>query len=223
VTSRTDAVRKIADVLKQCSDIAPFSRGKEQKMPSAAQRVPSLPPAEWTDEVRDVFELIEGPAGRNADTHTNSVLVLANHPELATAVLTFHKRIAALSPFPLRLREMVILRVAWLRQTQYATGQHRRIGRQAGLTDIDFRALEAGDEADGWSPLERLAVRAAGEMCQTSRISAATWAGLEAELPRRDLMVLVYLIGQYELNCWMFNAMQVEIEPELWDASLPPA
>jgi alkylhydroperoxidase family enzyme len=192
-------------------------------MPHIAQRIPPLPSSEWTPEAREVFALIEGPEARERGASTNSVLTLANHPELATAVLTFHKQVAAVFSMPLRLRELVILRIAWLRQTQYAWAQHCRIGRQAGLGDADIDAVKEGRDGPGWSELERLAVRAAGELCETARISDETWSRLAGQLTRKPLMELIYLIGQYELNCLMFNAMKVEIEPELWDPALPAA
>jgi alkylhydroperoxidase family enzyme len=168
--------------------------------------------------------MAEGAQAREAGATTNATLTLANHPELATAVFTFHKAIAQLCSFPLRLRELIILKVAWERRTQYAWGQHRRIGRDAaGLDEADFEAIRSGGEGLGWSSLERLAVRAAGELCATNRISDATWNGLAAELPQTTLMELIYLIGQYELNCWMFNAIRTEIDPELADPALPEA
>jgi 4-carboxymuconolactone decarboxylase len=205
------------------NQITMISEMDATKMPSPAQRIPPLPASEWTPEAREVFAFIEGPEARERGARTNSVLTLANHPDLALAVLGFHKRVAELSPFPLQLRELVILRIAWLRQTQYAFAQHCRIGRQAGLGDDDLAAIKAGEDGTGWSDLEKYAVRAAGEMCETARIADATWAGLDQALDRKSLMVLLYLIGQYELNCWMFNAMRVEIEPELWEPSLPQA
>jgi alkylhydroperoxidase family enzyme len=187
-----------------------------------APRIPPLPPSDWTPEAREVFAL-ESPEAREKGARTHAVLTLANHPELAKAVLGFHKQFAAVFSLPLRLRELVVLKIAWARQTQYAWAQHCRIGRNAGLGEADFEAIRAGRDGEGWSELERLAVRAAGEMCQADRIADETWAALSRLLDRRTLMELIYLIGSYELNCWMFNAMRVEIEPELWEESLPPA
>jgi alkylhydroperoxidase family enzyme len=192
-------------------------------MPSPRQRIQPLPPDSWTDAAREVFALAEGPEARERGARTNATLTLANHPELATAVFTFHKAIARICSFPLRLRELVILKVAWERRTQFAWGQHVRIGREAGLGDADFHAIRTGGEGAGWSEVERLAVRAAGELCATNRIADATWDGLAAHLSRTELMELIYLIGQYELNCWMFNAIRTEIEPELVDPAMPEA
>ena len=57
-------------------------------MPDATPRIPPLPPAEWTEEVRDFFAIMEGPEGREKGSRYNIILTFAHYPLMAGAFNT---------------------------------------------------------------------------------------------------------------------------------------
>ena len=60
------------------------------------------------------------------------------------------------SSLPPREREIVMLRMGWLCQSEYEWAQHARIGKaQAGLSNQDIHRIAEGPAAAGWSDFER--------------------------------------------------------------------
>jgi alkylhydroperoxidase family enzyme len=192
-------------------------------MQTPVQRIPNVPPSDWTGEVRDVFGVEEGMQAMANGSISNAILALANHPDLAIPFLTLHMRFLFLLRATPMLREIVILRVSWLRQTQYEWGHHSLMARAQGVDEAHLEALKAGPEDPIWTAAERAALRVVDEFCNTARVGDEAWAELNRHLGRKEVMELLFLAGQYEMVCRTFNAMRIEIEPAYWNPSLPGA
>lgn len=149
------------------------------------------------------------PAGANAFG------VLARHPALATAFLSFNGHLQYRSTLPARYREVVVLRVAMLRRCAYEWAQHVLLAADAGLTEAEIGRVAAAPDAPQWSPLERALMRAADELIGVATISDATWAALAAELSEHQLMDLVFTIGAYEMVAMTFHAFGVEPDRDM--------
>lgn len=175
-------------------------------------RVPPVPPAEWTPEMRDFFAIMEGPEAREKGSQFNVVLTLANHPQMASPFMNYYKVLLSNSTLSLRLREIVTLRIAWRLQSEYEWTQHVAIGKDIGLGDEHIEAIKQGAEVAIWSDLERDAVRAVDQLGTRSQIDDETWDGLSKHLNRREMMELLFIIGTYTLLCYAFNAMGVQLE-----------
>lgn len=189
-------------------------------MPSETQRIPPVPRAEWTDEVKGFFEFMLGPDAREEGSNFNIVMVLANHPELSKAMWKFHKRAMDLWQGSPQLREIVMLRLSWRNQTAYEWSHHCRSASEAGVTDEQIEACKEGPTAHLWSELERLTLLAADQLHDTSRIDDRTWAALARHFDIKQMMELVYLIAEYEMNCRAINAFRVEVEPDFFEPSV---
>ena len=62
----------------------------------------------------------------------------AHHPALAQAFFPFNGHVLHGTTLPVRLRAIVVLRVAVKRQAAYVWAQHFFNGRDAGLTDEEI-------------------------------------------------------------------------------------
>jgi alkylhydroperoxidase family enzyme len=175
-------------------------------------RIPPVPAAQWTAEVREFFAIMEGPAARDKGSQFNPVLTMANHPALASAFMSYYKMLMTTSTLSLRLREIVTLRVAWRHQSEYEWTQHVAMGKSVGLGDEHIEAIKRGADAPVWSDLERGALRAVDELASRSQIEEATWNELSKHLDHREMMELLFVIGTYTLLCYAFNAMGVQLE-----------
>lgn len=100
---------------------------------------------------------------------------------------------------PRRQTELVILRVAALRECAYEFEHHTLLGRRAGVTAEDLERVRAGSTADGWSDAERLLMLAAEELVTTKDLSDATWDRLRAAYDDRGALEIVLLIGHYDM------------------------
>ena len=174
-------------------------------MKPRTMRLAPLPESEWTEEVRDALgaRVMDGRA-------FNIFTTLAHHPSLLKRWLVFGGHILGGSTLSPRQREILILRTGYRCKSEYEWGQHARIARLVGLTDAEIRRLTEGPDAPGWDPAEALLLRAADELHDDQVVSDATWAALGKELDAKQLIDLVFTVGQYTLVSMALNTLGVQ-------------
>ena len=122
------------------------------------------------------------------------------------------------SSLPPREREIVMLRMGWLCQSEYEWAQHARIGKeQAGLTNADIHRIAEGPTAAGWSDFERTLLRMVDELRYDTMISDATWTALRAKYSVQQVMEALYTAAQYQLVSMALNSLGVQLDPGLED------
>lgn len=187
-------------------------------MTETGQRIPSVPEERWTDEVRDVFAVLEGEEGRRNGSKWNFTHFFVNHPTLARAWLEYNRAFVSGSFDPL-LREIIILRTAHHHRSAYEWDMHAEIGRHHfGMTDTQFDAIREGPAAPLWTDLERDCLRAVDQLCATYDIDDALWAALLSRLDHRRIMELLFLVGSYGTLSMVLNAVRMppEKNPARW-------
>lgn len=151
----------------------------------------------------------------SSESPLNIIKTLANHPELSEAWTPFASYILGANSLPTRDREILILRTGFLCGAAYEWGHHARLGREAGLTDQEILDIAKGPNAEGWSSFERALIRAVDELHRDAAISDRTWAYLGARYDDKQLMDLVFTIGQYHMVSMALNAFRVQPEEGL--------
>jgi len=147
--------------------------------------------------------------------------MLAHHPPLAKAFMTFNAHVAGASTLSTRVRELAILRISWLRRAEYEFVQHVILGKRAGLTDSEIERVQVGPDAAGWDATEADIVRAVDELYADARIGDATWGRLTAHLSCVQLMDLIFLVGCYDMLAMAISSFNMPLEPGV--ARLDPA
>jgi hypothetical protein len=84
---------------------------------------------------------------------------MLRHPALAKAFLTFNNHIATASSVSKRIRELLILRIGWLRRSEYEFVQHLLLGQRAGLSAAELERVQSGPDAPGWDPADADLIR----------------------------------------------------------------
>ena len=150
-------------------------------------------------------------AGRVAKTEPpNLFMTLGRHRKLFRGWLRFAGRLMPGGKLPRRESELVILRVAHLRECQYEHDHHVRLGKRAGLTDTEIERVAAGPDAAGWSPREHVILTAVDELHAMRDISDATWERLRAHLDDVRLIELVLLAGHYEMLATAIGTLRIQ-------------
>ncbi len=145
----------------------------------------------------------------------NIFRTLVRHPRLFRRSMALGTELLIKGHLLARVREVVILRVAWRTGSVYEWGQHVRIGRDSGLSDEEIVTL-ATEAADAvWSDAERLAVTVADELCADDDLTDATWSAALAEWGERDLIELILLVGNYRMLAGFLNAARVDLDDGL--------
>ncbi|WP_040799119.1 carboxymuconolactone decarboxylase family protein [Nocardia higoensis] len=106
--------------------------------------------------------------------------------------------------------ELVILRVAHLRECDYEMDHHIRLGRRAGVTPEILDRVRIGPAAPAWSDKRRALLKAVDQLVATRDIDDATWAELSAHYDERRLIEIVLLVNQYEGLASTITALRVQ-------------
>lgn len=106
--------------------------------------------------------------------------------------------------------EMVILRVAHLRDCAYEFDHHTRLGRRAGITDELRERIVAGPTDDAWSPRHRAILAAVDELIASKDLSDDTWATLAAFYDDRTMIEFCLLVTQYDGLATTIGTLRLE-------------
>lgn len=144
-------------------------------------------------------------------------LVLGKHRRLFRGWLRFAGRLMPGGVLPRRETELVILRVAALRDSRYELAQHRRLGMRAGLRVADVERVTGGADTHGFSERERTLLRATDQLHAQRDLDDATWAELRDHVDERGAIELCLLVGHYEMLATTIAALRIPPdEPRRW-------
>jgi len=169
----------------------------------SSPRIDPLPFEDWNESITRL-----APDGKPF----NIFKTLANHPELMRRWIVFGNHILSKSTLPAREREIAILRIGWLCQSEYEFGQHTRIGLDSGMTEAEIVAVTKDIDAGEWSDKDRAILAATDELHANYDISDETWAALAADWSTEQMMDLVFSVGQYTLVSMALNTFGVQLD-----------
>ncbi|WP_335976797.1 carboxymuconolactone decarboxylase family protein [Streptomyces sp. CA2R106] len=173
-------------------------------------RLPRPTPDRLSPEQRALYDEITG--GPRADgpqlfalTDTDGRLngpfnALLASPRLGGAVQALGAAIRFATSLPPRVRETAILVVAAVWDSDFERYAHEAVGRAAGLTGDELRALREEGDPGFTDPFERAAWQAARTLAAPPRpLDDAWYAAARAALGERALFELSTLVGYYAL------------------------
>ena len=172
-------------------------------------RVTPIPVGEFTPEQK-------AAVGENARPNLNLRTALYE-PELGKrwwSWLTFVWNAEARKDSALTLydKELVILRVNYLCNDDWVWGQHVPIAKRNGRTEQEIARIPKGARAAGWTEKDRLLLTAVEELHQDYFISDTTWNGLAKIYNTRQMLDLIFTVGNYHLNAMYTNSVGMPFE-----------
>lgn len=165
-------------------------------------RIAPLEPDQWDADTTQFMSRF--------DELLNIFKTLANHPDLMRRWLVFANHVLGKSTLPFRERELLILRIGYLCRAGYEWGQHVLIAQAGGVSDEDIRRVKEGPDAPGFSDLDRLLMRATDELHEDAHVSDATWQALSEHFDTKQMMDIVFTVGQYNLVSMALNSFGVQ-------------
>lgn len=149
-------------------------------------------------------------AGRVTGTEPPAIfLTLGRTRRLFWGWLAFAGGLMPGGTLPRRESELVILRVATLRSSDYEFDHHRRLGRRVGLSPAEIDRVVVGPQAPGWSERERLLLTATDELIATDDLTDAAWGALQTELGDRTTVEFLLLVGHYRMLATTLATLRV--------------
>jgi alkylhydroperoxidase family enzyme len=176
-------------------------------------RVPLIQEQEHP-ELADMIERFR--AGRRGKL-INIYRMLLNAPPLAESWFNHSNTVRWKTTLPGRLREIVIVRMGHLTKSQYVLRQH-----VPSLAVADGLSIEECDALSDWraskffTASERAALAYADTMTREIAVPDVVFAEIDRHFNAREIVELTVLIGTYNMNARVLQALQLDLEP------LPP-
>ncbi|MFX0028333.1 MAG: carboxymuconolactone decarboxylase family protein [Candidatus Hermodarchaeota archaeon] len=191
-------------------EIYNHKKGPRKSVYLSKPRIPPVEEPDWDDDTRN---LIEGWKKLNNNAPAPNIMkTLGNYSKLYNRWRVFGNHILYKCSLPIREKELLILRVGWLCNSEYEWAQHSVIGKRAGLSDVEILRIRDGPDAEGWSPFDALLLRAVDELYVDSFISDSTWNELATTYDKHQLMDLIFTVGQYNLVSMVLNSLGLQLE-----------
>jgi 4-carboxymuconolactone decarboxylase len=152
-------------------------------------------------------------AGRRG-TLINVYKLLLHSPPLAERWLDLIGTARFKTELDGRLREIVIIRVAYLNRVDYVVRQHvPQLSAPEGLTQQECDALADWRGSGFFSERERAALAYADAMTRDIVVPDSVFDALRPHFNERQIVELTVLIGTYNMHTRVFVALQIDPEP----------
>jgi len=125
------------------------------------------------ERARELGEAMGLPARR---TQSEAFRVVANNPGVARVAFSQLLQLLENNRFDTRLRELMIMRIAWVTGSAYEWTQHWRVAATAGIPPEDVLAVRDWRSAPQLTPADRAILAATDECLDGKSISDASWA-----------------------------------------------
>ena len=181
-------------------------------MTGTTPRIPPLQKKDAPAEAHPVFDFWGEQERWENGTATHISMTLAHHPDLALAYYNFGKHVMVNSTLPLRPRELLTLRASYLLKGDYEWHYHVGYALNLGMSLEEIAAIGVGPDAPNWNEEDQAVLRATDEFINGAKLSDATWATLAKYFSRKQVMDLLFTIGNYAMLTGALNSFGVQLE-----------
>jgi alkylhydroperoxidase family enzyme len=186
---------------------------EERRMTQDVGRVPSSRRLRDLGLINWVAAKIMARTVRAPEMHLFTTV--GQHKRLLTSMMPYNA-VLLRGRLPLVDTELVILRVAHLRDSEYELQHHRWMGRRRGLGDqtqaLIFGWPNTTDLAGQLSDRQQTLLRATDEFILNRSISAEVWQRLAHHLDRRQLIEFCMLAGHYDCLAATLSSLQIPLD-----------
>ena len=112
-----------------------------------------------------------------------------------------------------RLREMVIIRIAYLNHVQYVINQHvPELAEVEGLSISQCDALKDWKKSDLFNKKDRSVLNYTDAMTKDIYVSDAVYEQMSVHFEEKEIIALTVLIGTYNMHTRIFRALNIDLE-----------
>jgi len=144
----------------------------------------------------------------------NVYRMLLNAPPLAESWFNHSNAVRWETTLSGRLREIVIIRMGRLTDSQYVLRQHvPALALAEGLTLEECSELADWQTSGRFSESERAALAYTDAMTRDIVVPDAVFDALKPHFDDRQIVELTVLIGSYNMNARVMQALRLDLEP----------
>lgn len=138
--------------------------------------------------------------------------VLGQHRLLFLSFLPYSHVLLNAGKLSKQDKELVILRVGHLRNSEYELQQHRRLARSRGLDAALQARIFDGPDADGLTDRQRALLRGVDEFILDRDLTDATYTELARHLNRQQVIEFCALAGHYDTIAAILATLRVPMD-----------
>ena len=155
-------------------------------------------------------------SGRVAGTEPLALFrTIGKHRKLFRGWLRFAGRLMPGGTLPRRETELVILRVAHLRDNAYESAHHERLSRRAGVRREEIALVRQGPDGPRLdAERERVILAAVDLLHHEQDLDDVSWAALRAHVSENEAIELIFLVGHYEMLATYISHRAPEARPK---------
>jgi len=173
-------------------------------------RVPLIDEKEHPEFAELVEKFRTGRRGRLINIYR----LLLNSPALAESWFSHSNAVRWKTALDGRLREIIIIRLGHLTRCQYVLRQHvPTLALADGLSLTECNALADWEASPLFSAGERAALAYADVMTRDIVVGDEVFAQVAQHFDQRQLVELTVLIGTYNMNARVLQALELDLEP----------
>lgn len=182
--------------------------------PDPPARLPQVRAEDFTDETRTFFDQWTGGMFRNADQ--NPVLrTFAHHPALANAFSPLNIHLLSANTLPVKLRQIAIMRTAWITGAVYMWSSHLQTSVSCGLSPEMYGPIQRGGDDPYFTEFERTVIRATEELVRDRRVGDASWQALRAQWNEQQMLDFLFTVGCYVMVAGVMRSTGAERQDDL--------
>lgn len=153
----------------------------------------------------------------------NVYRALANAEKVFTRWMVAGDAALTSTVLPRRLRELIVLRTAYLMDCAYELGQHKDIAQTVGLSNVSIAALtsESDWQTGDFDTTELAVLRLTTELVTTRRVPPELFGEVHTALGSEATMEALMVINRYTGLALMLNALDVDLD-ETARLPIPP-
>lgn len=168
-------------------------------------RLPRLGPDDVPPRQKAIFEAFL----RERGNIPNLFRIAAHSPAVHDALRGLLTGLMVEGAAPVRLKELVAVRVSHRNRCEYCLGSHTMLARRYGATDAELEALARGD-LSGFAEPDRAALALADAMTAgDGHVTDAVFAAVAAAWPAGAAVELVAVAATFNLFNRFANALEI--------------
>lgn len=178
-------------------------------------RITPMPQDKFKSQWWEILNRLPGEGLKGESAPVNVLGTYAKASAYFTPWLDFWVTSKEKIKLSLRIQELIILRMAFLRKSDYVWGHHIIVAKEAHITKEEIEALKKDPENSNWTELEKAFLKTAEELLESSNIEQSTWDILKKHWTDTELMDFITIVTQYFFFTSINNACGVALEKGL--------
>ena len=188
------------------SEPLPDRPGGSRPVTPTKARISPLPEAQWTDEHKQRIAKFLAAGARPG----NSFRTLLNVPELVDRTMTLYNYVTQNSSLPPRIRELLVLRTAWLHGSDVVWRERVPFARKAGLTNNEIQRIAQGPGAAGWDAFEANLLHMADQLFRNSFVNDSVYKVMAARYNTCNVIDAGMTVADVASLALLYNTLGVQ-------------